>query len=518
MSRARRFLIAVAVIAVVVLGVWLVKEWIAWAPMSAHVVREDATTPAQYGSAGEYLGVSPKTGDLAHPYIAGKVVVVWAAQPEGALSVPMSSPGRIDLRWDADKPVAQLHPQRADEIGTIVWLDCRAVPEGRFSNGTAAYAAVCEVTVIDKAANTIVGKKTFEVAPPAAIHVTHDQTSAPDAGVAFAPTKEVAAYIEGLPRKALTGKPAASEEHWRELSVGRNGNEVFRGLAFADAFHGWAVEPGGTILATKDGGVTWSRQRSGTDHNLVGVTFPDTAHGWAVGGGSNDVANADTTIVHTSDGGVVWSEQDAGDHGVLFGVSSADATHAWAVGDRGAILSTKDAGSHWVAEKSNVVTTLNGVASTDALHAWVVGDAGVILHTSDGGATWSAQKSGTTNNLMAVAFTDASHGWAVGSGVPGTNAKDSIMLRTTDGGTTWSAQDTGTDEVFYSVSFADSMHGCAVGGRTILSTSDGGSAWNAQMTINADADLRSVAFPNSSSCWAVGTGGTIFTTMAIAAK
>jgi photosystem II stability/assembly factor-like uncharacterized protein len=518
MSRARRFLIVLGVIAVVVLGVWLVREWIAWAPMSAHLARADATIPAPYGSAGEYLGMSPKTGDLTHPYVAGKVVVVWAPQPEGAPSVPMSSPGRIDEYWDAQSPAAQLHPQRADEIGTIVWLNCRAILAGKFSNGVPAYAAVCEATVIDRAANMIVGKKSFKVAPPAAIHTTNGQTATPDAGVAFAPTKQVAQYIESLPRRALAKRLPASEGHWRELSVGRGGDEVFRGMAFADALHGWIVEPGGTILATKNGGALWSRQRSGTDHNLVAVAFTDTTHGWAVGGGSSDIANADTTILHTSDGGVVWSEQNAGAHGVLFGVSSPDATHAWAVGERGTILSTKDGGSRWIADPSGVVTTLNGVASTDALHAWVVGDAGVILHTSDGGETWSAQQSGTTNNLMAVAFADASHGWAVGSGVPGTNAKDSVVLRTADGGATWNVQDSGTTEVFYGVSFADSMHGCAVGGRTILSTSDGGAAWQAQRTINADADLRSVAFPNSSSCWAVGTGGTIFTTTAVAAK
>ncbi len=53
-------------------------------------------------------------------------------------------------------------------------------------------------------------------------------------------------------------------------------------MSFVDSSHGWAVG-GSTILATSDGGATWSAQTSGTTNTLFGVSFVDPSHGWAVG-------------------------------------------------------------------------------------------------------------------------------------------------------------------------------------------------------------------------------------------
>ena len=66
-------------------------------------------------------------------------------------------------------------------------------------------------------------------------------------------------------------------------------------MAFSDATHGWAVGTVGTILATTDGGVTWSKQNSGSGLRLTGVTFADATHGWAVGD--------DGTVLATTNGG-----------------------------------------------------------------------------------------------------------------------------------------------------------------------------------------------------------------------
>ena len=54
-------------------------------------------------------------------------------------------------------------------------------------------------------------------------------------------------------------------------------------VAFSDAAHGWAVGADGTILATSNGGATWSGQSSGTTSDLYGVAFSDASHGRAVG-------------------------------------------------------------------------------------------------------------------------------------------------------------------------------------------------------------------------------------------
>ena len=48
----------------------------------------------------------------------------------------------------------------------------------------------------------------------------------------------------------------------------------------------------GPILATTDGGATWSAQSSGSSEKLIGVAFPDATHGWAVGNNGTILATA----------------------------------------------------------------------------------------------------------------------------------------------------------------------------------------------------------------------------------
>src|SRR5207253_1139431 len=66
-------------------------------------------------------------------------------------------------------------------------------------------------------------------------------------------------------------------------------------VRFVDARHGWAAGPG-AILATGDGGRTWSRQYRG-GAAFRSLEFVDTRHGWAVAG---------RKLLRTSDGGETW--------------------------------------------------------------------------------------------------------------------------------------------------------------------------------------------------------------------
>ena len=126
------------------------------------------------------------------------------------------------------------------------------------------------------------------------------------------------------------------------------GNDL-SAVTFVDATHGWAVGGNGVILATADGGATWSAQSSGSDAGLSDVAFPDATHGWAVGGNG--------VILATADGGATWSAQSSGSDAGLSDVAFPDATHGWAVG-------WQDPGG-WVWPRGN----------------------GVILATTTGGAT-----------------------------------------------------------------------------------------------------------------------------------
>ncbi len=284
-------------------------------------------------------------------------------------------------------------------------------------------------------------------------------------------------------------------------SIGSNLN----GVKFTDSSHGWAVGYGGVILATTNGGGTWTPQTSGTTNDLYGVSFADQNHGWAVG--------YNGTILATSNGGSTWTTQTSGTTNPLLAASFADSSHGWAVGGSGTILVTSNGGSTWSPQTSGTTSNLFAIDFLSASDGWAVGGSGTILATANGGSTWSPQTSGTTNDLLGVSFTDSSHGWAVG--VSGT------ILATTNGGGTWTRQTSGTTNTLFGVSFADSSHGWAVGwtynggsysgSSTLLATSNGGATWSPQDTSRIDW-LYGVSATDSNHAWAVGYRGTMIVT------
>jgi len=93
---------------------------------------------------------------------------------------------------------------------------------------------------------------------------------------------------------------------------------------------GWAVGANGTILATADGGVTWTRQGSSTPFDLHGVRFADSMRGWAIG--------ANGTLLVTGDGGATWQARDTGGASPYLSLSAADPLNLWATGGDGSVL------------------------------------------------------------------------------------------------------------------------------------------------------------------------------------
>ena len=310
-------------------------------------------------------------------------------------------------------------------------------------------------------------------------------------------------------------------------------------IVFADAAHGWAVGGGmdtgtGVILATADGGATWSAQTTGS--GLLGVSFPDAVHGWAVGGGSHSpgmgpAVGGPPVILHTADGGLTWQTQSAGaSFGSLNSVDFIDANHGWIAGSSGpfpagrpVLAATSDGGVTW-----NSVTlpqapgSAGAVSFVDAQHGWAVTSLtsaypSAIYVTSDGGLTWTSQHLVSGVVLRDVTFTDTNHGWAVGQ-CDDPNGSCAI-LSTTDGGVTWTRQDLPSEyaDAGLHVTFIDAAHGWVASGPTALATVDGGLHW---WTERTGAEVRAVAFVGHSHGWAAaqtadwvnGDGGILSTT------
>ena len=279
-----------------------------------------------------------------------------------------------------------------------------------------------------------------------------------------------------------------------------------RSIFFLDAARGWAVGDDATLVATADGGTTWTVQAppAGVAAHLRGVCFADQNHGWAVGDGG--------TILATANGGAAWAKQapPAGTAPRLRSVHFVSANQGWAVGDGATILTTANGGAKWDAQTApaGVTAHLRGVYFVSPTSGWAVGDDGTILATANGGANWvkQAAPTGVAAHLYGVCFISDKQGWAVGDG--------GTVLATKDGGKEWKQQSAGAAKVrLMGVHFTDKDHGWAAGEEgTLLITTDGGATWSSTRPGGVAVDLRTVRFVSAAQGWLAGDEGTILRT------
>ncbi len=233
----------------------------------------------------------------------------------------------------------------------------------------------------------------------------------------------------------------------------------------------------------------------------------DNLHGLAVGEGG--------TVLATTDGGETWSAEDSTVPTTLFSVYCGEGCErAWAVGSGGAILSTSDRGKHWSTQmlRGRPVTLRSVYFHKDEMHGFIVGYEGTILTTSDGGKTWTVQNSGFSDQLLSTRLADdRKHGWAVGN--------SGAILTTNDGGQVWRYQQAGL-YTFHSVWFdPEGRNGWLVGyNRTIFHTKDGGDHWLAfkdlEPKLREGLWLTSVEFSADGKLgWIASEDGTIFGTV-----
>ncbi|MDD5747461.1 MAG: DUF5719 family protein [Actinomycetota bacterium] len=260
-------------------------------------------------------------------------------------------------------------------------------------------------------------------------------------------------------------------------------------VSFADSNNGWAVGDGGVIIATNDGGTTWSLQASGTTKRLNSVFAISQDEAW--------VGGKDGTILHTVDGGTTWSS-DFGANAVF----SLDSTHTWIAGQRGLILFYD--GSSWTVQNSTTTSNLNGIHFINANYGWAVGENNVNLYTTDGGSNWNAGPALAANLNDVFVYNDSGGSgnylvWACGDG--------GALFYTTDappGGTpaAWStpvgpppAQD------LLGVEFESAASGYVAGlSGTLAYTSNGGANWTNASGVGT-TNFTDVSFSKTTGIW-----------------
>jgi photosystem II stability/assembly factor-like uncharacterized protein len=298
------------------------------------------------------------------------------------------------------------------------------------------------------------------------------------------------------------------------LPTAGDGNSI-TAISFPTRNNGWAAGDQGKMLATTDGGLTWSGQniRAGMDFKDVFFISVDT--GFACG--------SSETILRTTNRGRAWkmvrTNTDVG-AGRLNSIFFLDGQRGWAVGDQGVLLITTNGGDTWqrLVISSN---SLNVVRFVSPTIGWAVGLYGTLLKTTDGGQTWTQQTlpndmpfPASFTHFQGAAFLDASNGVVVGS--------QGTILRTANGGSAWSviplpAGLSGTGLNLLGIAFADTKTGWVVGSNgTILKTTNAGlsGSWTRQ-TSSTTLTLQAIATPRNQTSFAcVGAAaGTLFTTI-----
>ncbi len=273
---------------------------------------------------------------------------------------------------------------------------------------------------------------------------------------------------------------------------------------------GWAVGSNGTILHTSNGGTDWDVQKCCTTSSFLSVCIPDSGVGYAVG--------SQGIIYKTVNGGLNWDWSPSPTQNELTSVYFHNTQLGWIVGWSGTVFRTGNGGHNWASVPCSTNVILKDIHFTDANNGWIVGHNGLIKHTSDGGYNWYTQVSGTDYHLTSVYFTDYNHGWVAGYHVtppPNPQQKYSVILRTENGGDDWEiVPGTNYNTLLNGIHFTDNNNGIAVGQKgTVLESKDGGKTW-ARTTIGNDLTesqihLNDVFFTDDLNGWVVGNNGSI---------
>jgi photosystem II stability/assembly factor-like uncharacterized protein len=178
--------------------------------------------------------------------------------------------------------------------------------------------------------------------------------------------------------------------------VGREVNDQVGWITALDA-----ILPNGVfrsaILKTTDGRATWETQClfTGNGAFLRNISAVDANHAW-VGGNVDEDGSVDTpenaVILATADGGASWTRQgeDLEQFRKIFFI---DSNVGWLI-TAFEIRRSTDGGATWTSQEipdefgHSMMNPFNGfydVVFVDENNGWVVGDNGIILHTATGG-------------------------------------------------------------------------------------------------------------------------------------
>jgi photosystem II stability/assembly factor-like uncharacterized protein len=256
---------------------------------------------------------------------------------------------------------------------------------------------------------------------------------------------------------------------------------------FAVTDYNHSTSAPGKVYKSTDGGSTWTEKLSAVK-DFIAISCTSPTHCWTGGGPSK-------FVLATTDGGDTWSTRSPGTLSVLWSLSCLGTTFCIGASDTsaGQMDLTTDGGLTWSTTTPPGMTGRNlySVRCVSTSNCVAVGTLGTARATGNGGGSWSSESVPTTKTLMSLDCASAS------SCVAGVEA-GTIVRRT---GTTWSIDATGltfgdiqgvscpTVTDCFAVSHAGSLHSTVPPGYSGTCTEPGGALFDGTLG-SAYAKLR----------------------------
>jgi RHS repeat-associated protein len=214
-------------------------------------------------------------------------------------------------------------------------------------------------------------------------------------------------------------------------------------VQMVDADRGYAVGNEGTIVRTVDGGQNWDMLNTFSTNitsQFTGLFFTDSLHGVFIGDKQN--------IIATTDGGLTFSSSITATPPFISTDSLTSVTHDGS----SYILTLLRRGGTGIPDYSSIYSSANGTTwtqdsvNTGDLHdvciynnpsgnpeAYAVGDNGVLLHKNYGDNGWYMVPASVANAFRYVYFINVNEGIALIDSVPGY----AQIYRTSNAGISW---------------------------------------------------------------------------------
>ncbi len=345
-----------------------------------------------------------------------------------------------------------------------------------------------------------------------------------------------------------TANPTAAPDG----DAAQRGWDAATGWGAPDWFHfatGYAIALGATGLSVPSSmaqGYGWDCAKTPSNSAERGVAFPSASVGYAVGAASgatpwpakwlpSNAWGATNTFFKTADGGRTWVPSNSD----MLAIACTSASACVEVGDGGRIRTTSDSGATWKDVASGFDKALTAVKCPSATVCYAAGDRGNLFKSADGGATWSHLQSTDGNPLYGLSCPTADTCYATDI--------YAHVIKTTDGGATFTWQQTPVTTPGLAVPgsggpapyaglvgiscpsagtcVSTALYSTANGAEPppqsdppIVTTTDGGATWTLRTSNSGTGNyLHAVScITGSTTCYAVGRGGSIVTTTDLA--